>query len=167
MSVEAEPVAARLAPRFEATPGIWAALVTTLMGALCLALGPHLLWLVGRPAALTLPMTDWVGASLTWLLEGIKPLARGVSTALQYVFDPAVGIGFGLDILCLFAQSRWPAAAFHEAAGGRQSRADTNLRSGGRGGATNRRDRREIWATRRRVLRRHAQRRSANGGGHG
>ena len=87
MSVEAEPVAARLAPRFEATPGIWAALVTTLMGALCLALGPHLPWLVGWPAALTLPMTDWVGASLTWLLEGIKPLARGVSTALQYVME--------------------------------------------------------------------------------
>ncbi|MEX0281744.1 MAG: glycine/betaine ABC transporter permease, partial [Arenibacterium sp.] len=87
MSAEAEPVAARLAPRFEATTGVWAALITTLVGALCLALGPHLTWLVGWPAALTLPMTDWVGAGLTWFLEGIKPVARGFSVAMQYVME--------------------------------------------------------------------------------
>ena len=35
--------------------------------------------------------------------------ALQLTTAFQYVFDPSAGIGFGLDILCLFARSRWPA----------------------------------------------------------
>lgn len=35
--------------------------------------------------------------------------ALQLSTALRYVFDPAVGVGLGLDLLSLFARSRWPA----------------------------------------------------------
>jgi glycine betaine/proline transport system permease protein len=87
MSVEAEPAytSAAQSPRIEATPGVWAALVTALTGALCLAMGPQLTWLLGWPEALTLPVTDWVGAGLTWMLEGIKPAARAFSASMQYV----------------------------------------------------------------------------------
>eukprot|EP00977_Amphora_coffeiformis_P011748 scaffold2868_cov171-Amphora_coffeaeformis.AAC.1 len=35
--------------------------------------------------------------------------ALQLTTAFQYVFDPSVGMGFGLDVLFLFAQSKWPA----------------------------------------------------------
>jgi len=35
--------------------------------------------------------------------------ALHLTTALQYAFDPTAGVGFGLNIICLFAHSRWPA----------------------------------------------------------
>jgi hypothetical protein len=35
--------------------------------------------------------------------------ALQLTTAFQYVFDPTSGVGFGLNIICLFARSRWPA----------------------------------------------------------
>jgi hypothetical protein len=35
--------------------------------------------------------------------------ALQLTTAFQYVFDPLAGVGFGLNIICLFAKSRWPA----------------------------------------------------------
>ena len=36
--------------------------------------------------------------------------ALQMTTALQFVFDPSIGVGLGLDILCLaVAQSKWPA----------------------------------------------------------
>ena len=35
--------------------------------------------------------------------------ALQLTTAFQYVFDPSAGMGFGLDVLFLFAQSQWPA----------------------------------------------------------
>jgi len=35
--------------------------------------------------------------------------ALQLTTALQYAFDPSAGVGFGLNIICLFAKSRWPA----------------------------------------------------------
>jgi len=41
----------------------------------------------------------------------IGAILRGLqlTTALQYMFDPSAGVGFGLNLLCLFAKSRWPA----------------------------------------------------------
>ncbi|CAB9504468.1 expressed unknown protein [Seminavis robusta] len=35
--------------------------------------------------------------------------ALQLTTAFQYVFDPTIGVGFGLNLLCLYAKSRWPA----------------------------------------------------------
>ena len=35
--------------------------------------------------------------------------ALQLTTALQHVFDPSAGVGLGLDMLSLFARSRWPA----------------------------------------------------------
>lgn len=35
--------------------------------------------------------------------------ALQLTTAFQYVFDPTIGVGLGLNILCLYAKSRWPA----------------------------------------------------------
>ncbi|MHA6263866.1 ABC transporter permease [Arenibacterium sp. CAU 1754] len=85
--------------RFDLTPGQWAALVTVLTGALCLALGPVLPWLINWPGALTLPASDWVGSGLTVVLEAIKPVARGFSAALEYVMEAA-------DFA--FSETPWP-----------------------------------------------------------
>ena len=35
--------------------------------------------------------------------------ALQLTTAFQYVFDPSIGVGFGLNLLALWAKSRWPA----------------------------------------------------------
>lgn len=35
--------------------------------------------------------------------------ALQMTTALQYVFNPVAGVGFGLNILCWYARSQWPA----------------------------------------------------------
>jgi len=35
--------------------------------------------------------------------------ALQLTTAIQHVFDPGVGVGFGLNAFCFFARSRWPA----------------------------------------------------------
>ena len=35
--------------------------------------------------------------------------ALQLTSALQYVFDPCIGIGLGLNLLCLYAKSQWPA----------------------------------------------------------
>ena len=35
--------------------------------------------------------------------------ALQMTTAFQYVFDPTIGVGLGLDLVCYLAQSRWPA----------------------------------------------------------
>lgn len=69
------------------TPGATAALITLLVGMACLVLGPYVPWLAKWPAALTLPATEWVGTGLTWVLEGIKPAARGFSAVLRYPMD--------------------------------------------------------------------------------
>ncbi len=65
-------------------PGARAALIVLAVGAVCLALGPQLPWLIKWPDSLTVPATDWIGAGLTWFLEGIKPAARVLSAALAY-----------------------------------------------------------------------------------
>lgn len=36
--------------------------------------------------------------------------ALQLTTAVQYVFDPGVGVGIGLNILTMLCDSRWPAA---------------------------------------------------------
>ena len=36
--------------------------------------------------------------------------ALQLTTAFQFVFDPVAGVGAGLNLVCLFAESRWPAA---------------------------------------------------------
>ncbi len=71
---------ARIAPG----PGAAAALLTALVGALCLALEPVAPWLVKFPAAWTVPATAWVGDGLTWFLNGIKPGARLFSDLVGY-----------------------------------------------------------------------------------
>ncbi|KAL1521233.1 hypothetical protein AB1Y20_020905 [Prymnesium parvum] len=42
----------------------------------------------------------------------IGAMLRGLqlTTAIQFVFDPVAGVGAGLNLMCLFAGSRWPAA---------------------------------------------------------
>lgn len=66
------------------TPGVAAASVAVLVGALCLSLSPLLPWLSDWPNGLTLPATAWIGAALTWLFELIKPAARVISAMLAY-----------------------------------------------------------------------------------
>lgn len=61
-----------------------AALLTLIVGALCLALEQVAPWLVKFPAALTLPAIEWVGAGLTWVLELIKPTMRAISWLLGF-----------------------------------------------------------------------------------
>lgn len=34
--------------------------------------------------------------------------ALQLNTAIENVIDPTIGIGFGLNVLCLFAKTRWP-----------------------------------------------------------
>ncbi|HSF95479.1 MAG TPA: ABC transporter permease subunit [Thermohalobaculum sp.] len=80
-------------------PGGNAALVAVLVGAACLVLAPVLPWLSKYPDGWTLPVTEWIGAGLTWLLEGIKPAARWFSEMLAY---PMRGANFVL------AASPWP-----------------------------------------------------------
>ncbi|MCL6283144.1 ABC transporter permease subunit [Ruegeria sp. 2012CJ41-6] len=66
------------------TRGTQVALITLLVGALCLVLEPLVPWLVIWPAEWVLPATDWVGAGLKWFLEGIKPVARLFSELMRY-----------------------------------------------------------------------------------
>ena len=64
--------------------GSRAAFVTLLIGALCLTIEPFAPWIVSWSAAWQLPLTDWVGTSLTWLLDSIKPAARAFSAFMNY-----------------------------------------------------------------------------------
>jgi glycine betaine/proline transport system permease protein len=65
------------------TPAI-AALIVVAVGAVCLVLAPVAPWLVKWPDAMTIPATEWIGVSVTWVLEGIKPVARWMSEILGY-----------------------------------------------------------------------------------
>ena len=65
--------------------GTWAALVVLLTGALCMALAGNLPWLVKFPEAWALPMTQWVGQGMEWLLGLMKPAMRLVSAGLGVV----------------------------------------------------------------------------------
>ena len=65
-------------------PGATAAWMTALIGLICVALAPVMPWLIKWPAALTIPASDWIGAGLTWFLEGTKPVARAFSALMAY-----------------------------------------------------------------------------------
>ncbi|QIE44315.1 ABC transporter permease subunit [Pseudohalocynthiibacter aestuariivivens] len=69
------------------TMGTKAALVVLLVGALCMALAPIWPWLVKFPDSWTLPASEWIGASLGWFLNLIKPVARVFSGILAYPME--------------------------------------------------------------------------------
>ncbi|MBO9449350.1 ABC transporter permease subunit [Tropicibacter sp. R16_0] len=73
--------------RARLTAGTQAALITLLVGAICLALEPVAPWLVKWPAAWVLPATDWVGSILTTVLTAMKPVARGFSALMAYPME--------------------------------------------------------------------------------
>ena len=77
------PRAARL------TVGTKAALITALVGALCLALEPVAPWLGAWPKAWVLPATDWAGTVMTAFLAWFKPVARLFSAVMVYPMDAA------------------------------------------------------------------------------
>ncbi len=81
------------------TTGTIAALIAVLTGAFCMLLEPTLPWLVTWPAGWSLPMSDWIGTSLTWFLELIKPAMRAFSMLLAYPMSGAHA---------LFAATPWP-----------------------------------------------------------
>ena len=64
--------------------GTRAALLTALVGALCLLLQPLAPWIVTWPDTLALPATDWIGAGLGWVLDLLKPVARAFSSLMAY-----------------------------------------------------------------------------------
>lgn len=69
--------------------GAIAAVVTAVTGLLCMGLAGVAPWLVAWPAALTVPMTEWIGTGLGAVLEAIKPGARFVSYLLDFVMSGA------------------------------------------------------------------------------
>ena len=54
------------------------------VGFLCLALQPVAPWLFKWPAILQIPATEWIGAGLGWVLDWLKPVARGFSFLMGY-----------------------------------------------------------------------------------
>ncbi|MCB1342440.1 MAG: ABC transporter permease subunit [Pseudooceanicola sp.] len=86
-------------PRTSLAPGTWAALVTLLTGALCLALAPSLPWLTVWPADWVLLDTKAFSAVLETFLRFIRPAARLVSVLLAYPMGWANA---------LFTATPWP-----------------------------------------------------------
>jgi len=80
-------------------PGARAAALSLLVAALCLWLDRAVIWLPGWPDAWTFPVTDWIGASLTWLFDLIRPGMRVLSGILGY---PMVWVNG------LLTQTPWP-----------------------------------------------------------
>ena len=81
-------VATEVAPQLRSLSlGAKAALITLIVGAVCMLLEPYAPWLITWPAALVLPATDWVGVGLTWVLEGVKPVARIFSAMMRYPME--------------------------------------------------------------------------------
>ncbi|WP_170607046.1 ABC transporter permease [Ruegeria arenilitoris] len=66
------------------TAGAKAALITVIVGAVCLVLEGVAPWLIQWPAAWELPATQWVGNFLDWSLNAIKPFARLFSDVMAY-----------------------------------------------------------------------------------
>ncbi len=84
MSVQDLPLATPVAGQRALGRGARAALFCIVIGAVCLSLSPSWPWLVKYPPGWALPMSDWIGTSLGWLLNQIKPAARIVSMLLGY-----------------------------------------------------------------------------------
>ncbi len=72
---------------WDVSPGLFAALVTLLTGAICLLLQPYAPWLFAFPASWTIPATDWVGATLEVVLNAIKPTMRLFSAAIAFPME--------------------------------------------------------------------------------
>ncbi len=87
MMVEDHSVAAPLPRLAGLSPASIAAMITLIVGALCVALEPTLPWLVKYPAAWSIPASDWIGSALTWFLGLIKPAMRIISAGLAYPMD--------------------------------------------------------------------------------
>ncbi len=81
------------------TKGAWAALITVLVGALCLFLEPHVDWLGKWPAGWTLPVNDWISQGLGAALGILKPVARFFAWLLAFPMD---------GLTWLLSQSPWP-----------------------------------------------------------
>ncbi|NRB03649.1 MAG: ABC transporter permease subunit, partial [Rhodobacteraceae bacterium] len=64
--------------------GACLAFLTACVGLLCILLEPAAPWLIKWPVALQVPASDLIGAGLTWVLEGIKPVMRVFSDLLGY-----------------------------------------------------------------------------------
>ncbi|MGH1464619.1 MAG: ABC transporter permease [Cognatishimia sp.] len=79
--------------------GAWAALLTLVVGVLCLTFETQLGWLIKWPAALAFPVNDWISGGLGAVLGFLKPFARGLSWLLSFPMD---GIGWVLG------ETPWP-----------------------------------------------------------
>ncbi|TCL01288.1 glycine betaine/proline transport system permease protein [Shimia isoporae] len=69
------------------TRGAKAALLVLAVGITCRLLGAQFEWLVAWPDALTVPMTEWVGAVVSWFLGVFKPVARFFSFLLGFPME--------------------------------------------------------------------------------
>lgn len=67
--------------------GVRAATVSLLVGVLCWFLAPYVSWLTIWPEAWTLPTAAWIGNSVGWLLELVKPAGRGFAYLLEFPMD--------------------------------------------------------------------------------
>ena len=81
------------------TRGAQAAVLVLVVAVLCRLLGGQYEWLVGWPTALTVPMTEWMGAIVGGFLSVFKPIARFFSFLLSY---PMEWVG------TLLGQAPWP-----------------------------------------------------------
>ncbi len=81
------------------SPGLQAALLVLLVGALCLAFEPLAPWLVKFPEAWTVPAIEWVGTALEAVLGTIKPVMRWISWLLGF---PMAGANW------ILVETPWP-----------------------------------------------------------
>ncbi|MCP4206368.1 MAG: ABC transporter permease subunit [Shimia sp.] len=92
----AETVSTGAERKLALTRGSQAALFVLAIALVCRLLGAQFEWLVKWPAALTVPMTDW----MTWLVGGFldvfKPIARTFTFLVSY---PMEGVGWLLNAL--------------------------------------------------------------------
>jgi glycine betaine/proline transport system permease protein len=83
MSIAQEaPVAVRRG--LSLSKGGLAAILVLAVAVICRLFGAQLTWLVSWPEALTVPMTDWVGAAVGGFLNIFKPIARVFSYLLEF-----------------------------------------------------------------------------------
>ena len=79
-----EDVPTSPARSLQLTKGGIAAIVVLAVAVICRVFGAQVEWLVNWPAALTVPMTDWVGTVVGGFLNIFKPLARVFSYLLEF-----------------------------------------------------------------------------------
>ena len=86
-------------PGAKPSPGAKGAVLVAVVGLICLALEPVAPWIMLWPDALTLPISDWIGAGLGAVLGVFKPVARGFSAVL------GVPMGWATQLLQIIP---WP-----------------------------------------------------------